>query len=113
MPPPADRRRTERMRSNTRLNQLDPQETIRRARAVRAESRRLIEQARQVRETTAITAGVPARSDLWDTARVTRCALCRTPIAPTSLKRVVKGESYHSGCWDRKVRQEAEKTKSG
>jgi hypothetical protein len=40
-----------------------------------------------------------------------RCTLCRTVIAPTSLKRVVNGESYHSGCWDRKVRQEAEKKK--
>jgi hypothetical protein len=40
---------------------------------------------------------------------VTRCAVCRTQIAPTSLKRVVNGESYHAGCWDRKVRQEDEK----
>jgi deoxycytidylate deaminase len=110
---PGDRRRTEGRMSNTRLNQLDPQETIHRAREVRAEARRLIEHARQVRETAAIITGVPVRSDLWDTAPVTRCALCRTQIAPTSLKRVVNGNSYHAGCWDRKVRQEGEKTKSG
>ena len=42
---------------------------------------------------------------------MTRCALCRTQIAPSSLKRVGNGESYHAGCWDRKVRQEGEKTK--
>jgi hypothetical protein len=112
MPAPADRRRTERMMmSNTRMDQIDVLETIRRAREVREETRRLIEQARQARETAAITAGVPAIFDLWDTPRVTRCALCRTPIAPTSLKRVVNGDSYHSGCWDRKVRQEGEKKK--
>ena len=40
---------------------------------------------------------------------LTRCALCRTVIAPTSPKRVVDGDSYHAGCWDRKVRQDAEK----
>jgi hypothetical protein len=40
---------------------------------------------------------------------MTRCALCRTVIAPTSAKRVVDGEAYHAGCWDRKVRQAEEK----
>jgi hypothetical protein len=44
-----------------------PLETIRRAREVRAETRRLIEQARQARETAAIIACVPARFDPWDT----------------------------------------------
>jgi hypothetical protein len=41
--------------------------------------------------------------------RGARCALCRTTIAPTSTKRVVDGESYHLGCWDRKVRQTEKK----
>ena len=40
---------------------------------------------------------------------MTRCALCRTVIAPTRPKRIVGGESYHAGCWDRKVRQETRK----
>jgi hypothetical protein len=70
MPAPDDRRRTEVMMSNTRGDQIDVLETIRRAREVRAASRRLIEQARQARETAAITAGVPARSSVsyqaWD-----------------------------------------------
>jgi hypothetical protein len=39
-----------------------------------------------------------------------RCTLCRTLIAPTSLKRAVNGESYHAGCGDR-ARQEGEKKK--
>ena len=38
-----------------------------------------------------------------------RCAICRTTIASTSQKRLVDGESYHLGCWDRKVRQAEEK----
>jgi len=41
--------------------------------------------------------------------RGARCALCRTTIAPTSTKRVVDGESYHLGGWDRKVRQTEKK----
>jgi hypothetical protein len=57
MPAPADR-----------LDQLDALETIRRAREVQAEARPLIAQARQARETAAIIAGVPARSDLRDTS---------------------------------------------
>jgi hypothetical protein len=40
---------------------------------------------------------------------MTRCAFCRTLIAPTSPKLVVEGESYHAGCWDRKARQAIEK----
>jgi hypothetical protein len=113
MPAPADRRRTEGMRSNARLDQIDVLETIRRAREVRAEARRLIEQARQAREMAAIIGGVPVRSCLWDTVVVSRCTFCRTLIAPYSPKRVVNGETYHAGCSDRKVRQEAEKKKSG
>jgi hypothetical protein len=68
MPTPADRRRIQRMMSNTRPDQLDVLETIRRAREIRAETRRLIAWARQVRETAAITAGVPARVSYqaWD-----------------------------------------------
>jgi len=68
-----DRRRPEGMMSNTRMDQidvLDVLETIRRAREVRAETQRLIEQARQARETAAIIAGVPARFGVsyqaWD-----------------------------------------------
>ncbi len=38
---------------------------------------------------------------------MTRCAFCRTMIAETSPKRVVEGEIYHVGCWDRKVRQQS------
>jgi hypothetical protein len=56
------------MSSNTRLDQLDALETITRAREVRAETQRLIEQAWQARETAATLAGVPARSGLWDTS---------------------------------------------
>ena len=65
--PPTDRR-TEGMMSSTRLDQTDVLETIRRAREVRAEARRLIEQARQARETAAIITSVRARSDLRDTS---------------------------------------------
>jgi hypothetical protein len=71
MPVPADRRSTERMMrmmSYTRLDQIDIEETIRRAREVRAEARQLIEHARQVRETAAIITGVRVRSDLRDTS---------------------------------------------
>jgi hypothetical protein len=81
MPARADRRRTERMMSNTQMDQLDVLETIRRAREIRAETRRLIEQARQARDGAAIIAGVPIRS----------------------------GVSYQA--WDWKVRQEGGKTK--
>jgi hypothetical protein len=56
------------MMSNTRMHQIDVLETIRRAREVRAEARRLIEQARQARETAAIITSVRARSDLRDTS---------------------------------------------
>jgi hypothetical protein len=83
MPAPADRRRPKRRMWNTRLDQAEGLETIRRARETRAEARRVIEQARQGRETTVtIIAGVPARS----------------------------GVSYEA--WDRKVRQEAGTKKS-
>jgi hypothetical protein len=45
------------------------------------------------------------------TPSMMQCALCRTKIAPSSAKRVVDGESYHLGCWDRKVRL-AQETKA-
>jgi hypothetical protein len=38
-----------------------------------------------------------------------RCALCRTIIAATTPRRVINGESYHAGCWDRRLRQWAAK----
>jgi hypothetical protein len=40
-----------------------------------------------------------------------RCALCRTVVAPTSPQRIVDGQTYHAGCWDRKVREEAQNRK--
>jgi len=61
MPTPAARRRTKGLMSDTRLDQMDAEETIRRAREVRAETRRLIEQARKARQTAASIGGVPAR----------------------------------------------------
>jgi hypothetical protein len=39
----------------------------------------------------------------------TRCAFCRTIIAPTSVRRLVEGKTYHAGCWDRKARQDEKK----
>jgi CheY-like chemotaxis protein len=32
------------------------------------------------------------------------CAFCRTPIRPTASSKSAGGVSYHSGCWDRKIR---------
>jgi hypothetical protein len=40
----------------------------------------------------------------------TRCALCRTMIAATSPRRVVDGQTYHAGCWDRQVRETQKKS---
>jgi hypothetical protein len=44
-------------------------------------------------------------------SRVIRCALCRVVMSPMSRARIVEGATYHPGCWDRKVRLAAEKSK--
>jgi len=43
----------------------------------------------------------------------TRCGLCRELIARVNFLCVVsKGETYHAGCWERKIRQQTSMKKS-
>jgi hypothetical protein len=57
--------------------------------------------------------GGDLNGEVWNTPAKTRCALCRTVIARTNFQCVVsKGRTYHAGCWDRQIRQQAAMKKS-